>query len=123
MAALEYVAVVVLFAFICGVVLWAMKAQRSRRPRPALNLCRREVRLRGNGGAPWRPAIRPDCADGPLAKNRHLLGAANVERPHAELSHVAERHRLDRLVEAGPRLLSGVNGIVIFLTFIGGYPR
>jgi hypothetical protein len=25
----------------------------------------------------------------------------HVERPHAELAHVAERHRLDRLYEAG----------------------
>jgi hypothetical protein len=29
------------------------------------------------------------------------IPARHVERPHAELAHVAERHRLDRVVESG----------------------
>jgi hypothetical protein len=29
------------------------------------------------------------------------IPARHVERPHAELAHVAERHRLDQMVKAG----------------------
>jgi outer membrane protein OmpA-like peptidoglycan-associated protein len=70
---------------------------------------------------PVRPPIRTDNpaagADHPRAEGGHrdvvrpaigeqhrlmvTVPARHVERPHAELAHVAERHRGDRLVEAG----------------------
>ncbi len=51
----------------------------------------------------WGPNVGTATSFGHQHRLMVTVPARHVERPHAALAHVAECHRLDRLIEAGQR--------------------